>query len=170
MCAGPLTLPVPQTSRKRGDVLRSSSSPRLPLLVPAPVQGHSTLCWCSGDTPRERRGRAGSVRGGGRLSPLTGGGGGVVRRAWRSSSNNTGVAPLLGGEGAEQASLAGPSKPSSPVHMVNVIFKPKAGKEESKKQYFSSHAKNGMERRSGRPRPLQLSLGGPPCPPQYGAG
>jgi len=25
--------------------------------------------------------------------------------------------------------------------MVNVIFKPKAGKEESKKQYFSSHAK-----------------------------
>lgn len=103
---------------------------------------------------------------GGRLSPVTGacGEGAVRRRAWQSSSNNIGVTPLLGGEGAEQASPAGPSKPSSPVHTVNIIFKPKAGKEESKKQYFSSHAKNGIKRRSGRPRPLQLFLGGPPLP------
>lgn len=46
-----------------------------------------------------------------------------------------------------------------PYNLVKMIFKPKARREESKKQYFSSYAKNGIERRSGRPRPLRLSPG-----------
>lgn len=49
-----------------------------------------------------------------------------------------------------------------PLAYSKVILKSKDRREESKKQYFSSHAKNGIERRSGRPRSLWLSLGGYP--------
>ena len=184
MSEGALTLPAPQTSRRRADATEVSLSPVVPALGPSYHLGtqHPALLVLRGRERQLGRVGVGSVRGGlgeescfpgsgarsrpwgGRLSPVTGAGRAVRRRAWQSSSNNFGVTPLLGGEGAEQASPAGPSKPSSPVHTVNIIFKPKARKEESKKQYFSSHAKNGIKRRSGRPRPLQLSLGGPPLP------
>lgn len=99
----------------RGEVsLRSSSSPRLPLLVPAPIQGPSTprwWWWCCCVVRKDTQGEEGRgrVRRGGRLSPVTGGGG-VVRRAWWSSSNNTGVAPPSWGRGGRAGFFSRPLK------------------------------------------------------------
>lgn len=179
---GNLTLPIPQTSRKRGDTSlpfpqSSLSRPSYqlrkqhPLLLVLSDQernwGEASLgSWSEEREPGEES----------QFSRLTGtqfpqerGHSPMTLVAVGRSGKELGQAPetildnppFLGERDQDQGGLLQLAPQNlPPSHTVN-IFKSKAGREESKKQYFSSHAKNGDREEWQAQAPLSVPWGFP---------
>lgn len=188
---GNLTLPIPQTSRKRGDTSlpfpqSSLSRPSYqlrkqhPLLLVLSDQernwGEASLG--SWSEEREPGGESQFSRLTGIQFPQERGQSPMTLVAVGRSGKELGQTPetildnppFLGERDQDQGGLLQLAPQNlPPSHTVNIIFKSKAGREESKKQYFSSHAKNGARGVAGL-GPSECPLGVPLSPPQYGAG
>ena len=101
-------------SSSSSDQLEEGRRPEVFLLPTAPALGpssrprtqHPVLVLRRDTQGEERQGRVCQRR----RAPQPFGGRGVVRRAWRSSSNNTGVAPPSWGRGSRVGCFSGPLK------------------------------------------------------------
>lgn len=154
----------------RGEVsLRSSSSPWLPLLVPAPIQGPSTprwWWWCCCVVRKDTQGEEGRgrVRRGGRLSPVTdwwwwGGQKGLVelqQQYW-------GSAPFLGERGQSGLLQQAPQSPAPPFTRLALFLNPRPGKKNPKSNISHHMPKMGWRGGAAGLGPSSCPLGVPPA-------